>query len=427
MRPFHHGDAGGASQNWLQRFNDSDAGVLLAGTLHSVGALLFAGGIALYLYVAHSMRRAAREDRPAHVGLLIYAHGFTIVGIVLNGLGGVMRLYEGDHPKLDRLGDSTWVQVLLVKHLFLVAGVGLALWLAWRTRRVARLPPHEASLEPEASRMAWYAAASLSTILLAAVLGAVAGNVDLAADLGQSPPLSSMDDGHAAHGEAQVLAEFSTSGVITGTPGQPGVHDDYVTVPEGADRITVVLTWSTASAQGLSPVEMSVGLKDGEDQPVTGQETRVDRALTVVVPPERVRPGRWTVSVVSERAVQESYELHVTAVRSEGHGNVINRTVRVEPGTFFEANLLMESGQSISFEWALLNTTTRKVHFDVHMHEGEQVRYAVNGDYNAYDGNYTHTGPTQGPSLLWENGGSDAVEIHVRVTGEFAVHSYHPA
>jgi len=424
MRPFHHGDDAGATGNWLQRFNDSDAGVLLAGVLHSVGALLFAGGIVLYLYVAHALRK---EGAPrGRIPLLAYAHAFTLSGVALNGVGGVMRLYESDHPKLDRLADSTWVQVLLVKHLFLIAGVALAVALAWRTRVLARSPEEPAVYRRSASRLTWYAAASLSTILLAAVLGAVANNVDLAADLGETPALAGMDD--HGHAEAQVLADSSVPGTITATPAQPAQQSTSVFVAGEADRIVAVLRWTSNETGGVSPVDLGLLIRDPNGKDVPGTTMRGDRTLGITVAGASVIEGDWRFIVTATRAFAERYTLHVTVLHSAGAGNLINRTVTVAPGEFFEANLLMGSGSSIEFEWTILNSTTRKVHFDVHRHpEGRDPEYPVQGEFNAYRGNYTHPGGTQGPSLLWENGGTDDVAIRMRITGDFTVHSYHPA
>lgn len=425
MRPLHHGDGGTEPSNWLQGFNDSPAGVFLAGILHSVGALFFAGGIALYLYVAHSIRRSSREGGPTNVGLLTYAHAFTLGGIVLNGVGGVMRLYESDHPGIDRLGDSTWVQVLLVKHLFLVLGVGLAVWLAWRTRHLTRAPERAEKLEAESTRMGWFAAASFSTILLAAVLGAAAGNVNLASDLGEAPPLADMGgEDHAAHGEGEVLNEHASSGTLTGTPGQPGTHDITWRVPSGTDRVTIALSWDTV--EGVSAAELDFQVQDESGQAVDGERTRIAGAVTLVVSAEGVRPGLWTVTVTAQRALQQAWTLHASAVRTGGD-NLIERTVTVPPDAeFFEANLLMGSGQAFSYEWAIENATNRKVHFDIHLHVGGEVRYAVDGEFSQHRGNYTHDGSSQGPSLLWQNDGSDAVQIRFRVKGDFSLHSYYP-
>lgn len=424
MLPLHHGEGAGGG-NWLQRFNDSEAGVLLGSILHSVGALLFAAAIALYLYVAHSLRRAGREGGPTNVGLLNYAHVFNIIGIATNGIGGIARLYESDHPSIERLGDSTWVQVLFLKHLFLIAGVGFAVYLTWRTYRLTRPSPDMERLHRESPRMTVLAAASLATILLSGVLGAVATNVDLAADLGL-PPAGATDpnmEEHPADHGPRVLADSVHEGVITDASGTGTPRTSETTIPEGANRIVVVLSWGSGTTAAVDPSELSLALRNPEGQAPTGETSVVGKSITIKLEGLDVRPGLWTFSVSGRQAFQTSYELRVTAVRTDDGADFIERTVSVPTGRFFEANLLMAGGTSLSFQWEVVGSD-RAVYFDVHLHVDGTVTYPVQGEWNRYAGNYTHDGSTQGPSLLWENGTGGPISIHFRLRGDFSVHSY---
>src|SRR5687767_627686 len=120
----HPGGEVAEDTNFVQRFIDSESGVFLASLSHTFGALLFTAGIALYLYQARLVRIAKEELEMPSVKWLPLAHVLTILGVGMNGIGGLMRLKQGDHPGLEELGASspegTWVTVLLVKHLFLV-------------------------------------------------------------------------------------------------------------------------------------------------------------------------------------------------------------------------------------------------------------------------------------------------------------------
>jgi hypothetical protein len=425
LTPLHHpGGEGGEDRNWLQQINDSEGGVLAASVLHSVGALLFAAGIAVYLYVAHGLRRSRQGLDVSRVGLLPFAHGFTLGGIALNGVGGLMRLFQSDHPGLERLGDSTWVQVLFVKHLFLFAGIGLAAWLAWHTRRLAQAPRAPERLAREGPRMVGGAVASLTTILLAAVLGAVAGNVDLAADLGRTPGADpGPGDPHAGH-EPRVLADVETAGTITGTPVAAGSETTRFAVPDEADRITVVVRWTAAT------VELAVRLLDPTGNAVNAEVDRVGTSVTAAIEGEAVVGGTWRAVVSTSQALNERYTIRVTLVESGGLGNVLERTVTLragQTGNWYEVNLLMRAGREIAFEWRVLNST-QAVYFDVHLHpDPATVTYPVQGEWNQYNGTYRHDGSTQGPSLLWENGSSENVRIWYRITGAFSVHSTVPA
>lgn len=90
-------------------------------TLHATGALLVAGGLAAVLLM-RSLRSdqgwsAWNERSRSWVRLAVMG------GWGLNFLGGVMRLYEPDHPGLASFGEVTWVQVLVLKHVALLGAI----------------------------------------------------------------------------------------------------------------------------------------------------------------------------------------------------------------------------------------------------------------------------------------------------------------
>src|SRR5688500_9167539 len=177
--PLHHpGGATPLETNPIQRFIDSEPGVFLASLSHTFGALLFTAGIALYLYQARLVRVAQEELEMPSVKWLPLAHILTVLGVGMNGIGGLMRLKQGDHPGLEELGASspegTWVTVLLVKHLFLVVGVGLAMFLTAQTFWMARKPEAPGNFLPHANRITAFAIGSFITIIAATVFGVIA-------------------------------------------------------------------------------------------------------------------------------------------------------------------------------------------------------------------------------------------------------------
>ena len=101
----HPGGAAAEETNFVQRFIDSESGVFLASLSHTFGALLFTAGIALYLYQARLVRIAKEELEMPSVKWLPLAHVLTILGVGMNGIGGLMRLKQGDHPGLEELAD----------------------------------------------------------------------------------------------------------------------------------------------------------------------------------------------------------------------------------------------------------------------------------------------------------------------------------
>ncbi|HEX9817047.1 MAG TPA: hypothetical protein VGB18_08710, partial [Candidatus Thermoplasmatota archaeon] len=174
----HPGGVTPEDSGFVQKAIDSETGVFFASLSHTFGALLFTAGIALYLYQARLVRIAKEELEMPSVKWLPLAHILTVAGVGLNGIGGLMRLKQGDHPGLEALGANTaeglWVTVLLVKHLFLVVGVGLAMLLTAGTFWLARKPNAPANFLPHANRMTASAVASFLTIIAATVFGVIA-------------------------------------------------------------------------------------------------------------------------------------------------------------------------------------------------------------------------------------------------------------
>lgn len=108
--------------------------MILSNSMHSIGSMLLLSGILIFFvslkqksFFDGSYRRedstdsADSEILPAD--LVVDSHWdiigrrLIIVGIVMNFIGGVMRLYEPGHPSLLNFFDNRWTSVMLVKHL----------------------------------------------------------------------------------------------------------------------------------------------------------------------------------------------------------------------------------------------------------------------------------------------------------------------
>lgn len=101
----------------------------------------------------------------------------------------------------------------------------------------------------------------------------------------------------------------------------------------------------------------------------------------------------------------------------------VQREVRVDPGSFFEANLAMDEGDELAYAWRTLGEGP--VAFDVHSHEGSQVTYHERANGSAGEGGFR--APGNGTySLLWANDGRDAVTVNLSIEGAFAVESFAP-
>jgi hypothetical protein len=418
--PMHHGGETPADANWFQRFNDSGLGVFLSSVMHTAGALLFTAGIVAFLLVAHSLK-TKQGSRGPWLTLLPYAHWLTIVGIALNGVGGLLRLYESDHPGIDQLGSSLWVQVLFIKHVFLVIGVGLALWVTFKTQapEPEEEPVPQLGMTPQ--RITLFSAGSFVTIVIATLLGAVAAqSLVLPAPINDQGPI---DHGGGNGSGLPPYLSFSASGVARGTP-LVAYSRDALTfpVPNGTTSVVVVLSWTTAQA------ELNFTLRHEEG---TAIATTYTRAGTVVRAQanQTIPLGNWTVVVTSGLAADEPFEVQSTVVLLPKGMAYLENTVVLKPSTrFFEINLEMDVNKTFSYEWSLVGNTNQKIAFNIHTHFDGQVQYLVQGHWNALKGNHTQT-RSGGVSLMWEPKDASGtaitsdVRLHYRVVGPFHLHS----
>jgi hypothetical protein len=421
MLPLHHGGATAEDASFVQKFIDSDLGTVVGTFLHTFGALLFTAGIALYIYQAHLVKSARIAKAVPSLHLLPYAHGFNLLGIAMNGLGGIMRLYQSDHPKIDQLGTSTWVQLLLAKHLFLVVGVGLAVFLTYRTHVLSLRDDAAQVFLGETRRMTTFAWTSFATILLASALGASA-TTQLVITPANQDPSGDMTD-HAAMGHATSFVYDNDTGVITGSALMPGRETSEVGVREAGSQLYVELTWTNAQAATLD-----LEVRDPAGKAIAGKKTPAAGRVTWELA-EAIAVGTWRVDVVSTQAVNERYHLMSRlTVGAALNGTILDETYTVNPKTvgasarFVELNLKMVQAKSFSYSWDVIDSD-QKLDFNVHLHIGERVDYPVRGTWNSYQGTYTHNATGDGVSLMWENANAAPLRLHVRIVGEFGVDS----
>lgn len=428
--PLHHPGAGTTEEtNFIQGFIDSGEGIFLASLSHTFGALLFTAGIALYLYQARLVRIAKEELEMPSVQWLPLAHILTIAGVGLNGIGGLMRLKQGDHPGLDELGASspegTWVTVLLVKHLFLIVGIGLAMWLTGQTFWMSRKAEAPGNFLPHANRITAFAIISFLTIIAATVGGVIAQGAlaPQPMDAEGANALGTADDALALGG----VSYQNFTGSLSGSAAQPGEAKFDVMVPPGVSQVRVTITWSSELAR------LDAALADAAGEDVPAQKTVAEpstgagivpmggRRIDFVVQYEGIPAGVWTLTVTSDQATNEPFR--VVTQRTVGDGfNLLEDTISVRGGIaggegFYEVNLRMEIGDAFYVEW-WLDGSEDPVYFDIHTHDNGQVQYPVQGTWSRYSGNYTHE-MTEAASLLWENPGTTPVTIHFVVRGDF--------
>ena len=81
--------------------------------LHSVGAIMLTTGLVVLLVM---LRQPLLELEPN----TLVANRLVLVGIVMNLVGGLMRLFEPGHPSLLEFMENRWVTLLMTKHLLLL-------------------------------------------------------------------------------------------------------------------------------------------------------------------------------------------------------------------------------------------------------------------------------------------------------------------
>lgn len=119
-----HGDEAGES-SWRALLGGFDM-MILANSLHSLGSMLLLSGILiLYYHVKRHLDEIPETEISFSSGLSLMGKRLTIVGLVFNLTGGLMRLYQPGHPSLLEFFANRWTSVMLIKHMMIIVMVYL--------------------------------------------------------------------------------------------------------------------------------------------------------------------------------------------------------------------------------------------------------------------------------------------------------------
>lgn len=384
---------------------DTDAGLIVATTLHSLGAI----GVVAAL-VTHIAWYRKLQGGVHYQALYSATFWLTLNAVFANLVGGFMRTYLPAHPGLSDLGASPWVQVMLLKHAFIFAALGALVFLHHRfaPRMLRRLDADEA---PPARTPTDHAVAVTIVILgvvVASALGALAQITPLGEGFGDDTddPVEVIEDESGEH-----TGFHNATGTLTSTLAAPQASTGAVRVDDVFTQVQATLLWSPAQ------YDLSLSL-EGADGEVHAAESDGDGRRAMTVP---VAPGTMRYTIDSDFAVNAQWELSLIFSSLAGDGTFLSERVTIASGTFFEINTQMPEGSTFHWDWVASDV----VAFDVHSHFDGEVQYLVERETDADRGSFTND-REGGYSLLWENTGSTPVTLEYRVWGEFEVDSYFP-
>lgn len=364
---------------------------------HTTGALVVAGALAavLYLVTVHHNEaspwstRARRNVRTA-----------LFVGWVINFLGGVMRLYEPDHPGLSSAPEVAWVNAILIKHLALLAAVGFSVL-------AVELGPATWRARPRAN-----AVIALALVLVSSLIGGVASGLPLGHMEDDSMVGTGGDDESLAFSGAHVTYQNSSI-PMTATPVAPSRSSVSLEVPQLVSEIWVGLEWT------LDQSVISAELWDpsGEVVAESGGVTATTAELSLT---RNIIAGQYTIVVRSSQAVQETVSVTARITQGEGGIRVLSETVTVA-GLGFEINMYMDPGEWFTYEWSVASGEPAVV-WDIHSHPGGQVVVHESGTATNGEGNFT-AGEDEIYSIYWQPAPGQVVTLTYRLEGPFRVHS----
>lgn len=157
-----HGDDEEDSTSFRDFFGGFDI-MVISNTLHSIGAMLLLAGLILLLVHLHDKRNADAEQVEQRFLGGKAVNRLVLVGLVLNLLGGSMRLFEPGHPLLTEFFANRWVSIMIFKHILVLLSVILSI-IAIR--------------EQQPLERRWHSArAAIICIIVIGVLGSVASVV----------------------------------------------------------------------------------------------------------------------------------------------------------------------------------------------------------------------------------------------------------
>lgn len=398
----------------------SDFGSVVATTLHTAGAIAYLAGLVAYTSWTRHLRQGQHQPTTLALGQVL-----AYIGILANLMGGFIRTYQPGHPTVWDFGSSGWATVMVLKHVALFVGIGLAVYLfevvAPRLRRIFKDQGSQA-LPDHAGRVAVWGVAT--SIFLAAILGAWTTVLPVGAM--EPDGTTDMDGGPEAQpfmgGTFAFAGSAQTGGPTAGTFEVGAGATELVAIFMGIIETPLtnlptspfVFTLSLVAPDGTVYSEQTDPTSQGDVAGVPVPERRIEMEIDA---PE---PGSWSFQVSGDAAANGRWELSISVAGPDGF--VLADTVHKAAGAgFCEINTEMEEGAVLSWNWSTEPATP--IHFDVHTHFDGEVQYLVDDDAVAsHAGNVTAT-RTGGYSLLWENTSNVDVAITYRVTGDYRIHS----
>lgn len=380
---------------------ETETGLVLATTLHTIGAIGVIAALVLFLAWVQRLRTDAPRDG------LRRASAWTIwVSIAANMIGGLMRTYLPGHPSVTDIGHSPWVQVMLLKHVFIFAAMGALLHLhyvvaPWLEKRLA----HKALPAGTPSAQAFSVFIVVLGVLVASVLGGFAQITPLG-------PGHEMDDDTPPdtvivdQGTDRV---FTASSTLTSTPLAPQADRGSFQLRPDVVELAVVFLHDTSTPATLA-LELTNPNGESHDVPADGQS----HTFVAVA-------GVWQYEVTSQLAANVGWTMEAAMALPGDGRTALAESVSVAPGAFFEINTQMPLGGTFCWDWS----AGVDLAFDVHSHFDGVVEYYVERTSDGEQDCFTNE-KEGGYSLLWANEGAAPAVLDYRVWGEFTVDSYFP-
>lgn len=313
----------------IQEFIDGVHGDFFATMLHWVGALAFTGGVVLLgIFLAQRRRDPSLAERsPVLPAVLL------VGGIVLNLVGGFMRLWESDHPGLGDVAHSRWVQALAAKHTALVLGMGASVLLLVASFPAARRRLAVLSRLLAPSRTEAFLATAFLSVAVATIIGALVTSIvtPTGAEGADAQAFAELAPEDLA---IERVALLNYTGSITASPVQPGRAEHALAIPLGTSDLRAALTW-----QGAASV-LDVALLDPSGNEAEAEKTATATGVELAL--EAPAPGGWTLVVTSERALAEAYRVEVQMDVVRRATGRYEQTIAVSPDAPAEIELEVE-------------------------------------------------------------------------------------
>lgn len=388
--------------NPLVEFNDSQIGIVLGTALHTLGAIAFLGGLIGYL----AWHRHLVHQGHHHRKVLEGAAFLTYIAIVVNLLGGFMRTFESGHPHLTEFAESAWVRAVAIKHIFIFAGMGAAVYLFERVapRLIAAHKAGTLAGTKPAGHPIGVTIVALG-ILVSAVLGAI---TQVVPPVMASGDVDDMED-HDVH---EVVRYANATGQLTSTPLAPATSSGGFEVLAGTTVLEATFLWAPAT----NALSADLHGPDGKLVTLSSDNGRAQATL------DAPATGSWTYTVRADLAVGVTWELSLRMAAVAAGETLMADQVTIAPGQFFEINTEAEVNATLGWSW----TASGPIHYDIHTHFDDEVQYVVDEDGTAGStGAYTVV-RKGGHSYLWENTGTLPVTLDYRVWGRWELDSTFP-